>query len=242
MRYHRPKPLVDHHRRELLLALGSSMLAGQAPAQSLLNMAISNSPPACTVTPEQTEGPYFLDTRLHRADIRTELPEGSVKAGVPLTLRLRVQSVNDNNCVPVAGAVVDVWHCDADGVYSGVGAAGTTFLRGYQTTDSDGNVQFKTIYPGRYPGRTVHIHFKVRTEDKAGRHHEFTSQLYFEDAVTKRVHARMPYAGHRGPRVTNDRDGLFRNGGRQLMLALAQSEPGPSYAATFEIGLRLRLR
>ena len=116
----------------------------------------------------------------------------------------------------MAGALVEVWQCDAFGRYSGVrdlragfDSRGAKFLRGQQLSDADGAVRFVTIYPGWYPGRTVHIHFKVRTEPDAPFGREFTSQLYFHDRLTDRVHHRPPYA-QRGPRsVTNREDGLF---------------------------------
>ena len=137
-----------------------------------------------------------------------------------MRLTLRVSAVGGAGCNPLSGAIVDVWQCDAVGVYSGVNEPGSqstaakNFLRGYQITETDGSTQFTTIYPGWYPGRTVHIHFKVRASAKSGRGQELTSQLYFDDALTDRIHAQSPYAG-KGPRtVKNQRDGLFRNGGR----------------------------
>ena len=125
---------------------------------------------------------------------------------------------------------MDVWQCDALGIYSDVqdgrfNTIGQKFLRGYQFTDVRGEAQFVTLYPGWYSGRTVHIHFKIRTTPKARRSFEFTSQLYFDDELTDRVHAATPYAA-RGPRTARNRhDGIFRRGGDQLMLA-------PSAAST----------
>lgn len=197
--------------------------------------------PACVVRPEQTEGPYFVDTQLNRADIRSDPTDGTVRAGAPLALLFRVARVGDT-CAPLPGAVVDIWHCDADGVYSGVddnnfgSTVGQKFLRGYQVTDAGGAAAFMTIYPGWYRGRTVHIHFKIRTEDNGGTF-EFTSQLYFDDAFTDTVYTREPY-NQRGDRGTrNDNDGLFRNGGELLMLNVI--EDGEGYAAVFDIGLQM---
>jgi protocatechuate 3,4-dioxygenase beta subunit len=159
----------------------------------------------CVLTPAQTEGPFFFDTGLMRSDIR----DG--KSGVTLSLALRV--VDGESCAPVPGAVVEVWHADADGVYSAfdvaqgnsADAAGQTFLRGHQTTDSDGRVVFQTIYPGWYPGRAPHIHLKVLL---AGSTELLTTQLYFPEDVTDAVYARAPYAA-RGPRsTTNAMDGV----------------------------------
>ena len=237
MRRHHRTPFIDLRRRELLLALSGTFVAAQAPAQSLLSGGERRPLPNCTVTPEQTEGPYFIDTRLDRSDLRTDFSDKSAKPGVPLILQLRVHAVRNDTCTPLAGAIVDVWHCDAGGVYSGIETKNSSFLRGYQTTDNNGKVQFQTIYPGRYPGRTVHIHFKVRARNRTGIAHEFTSQLYFDDAVTARVHQHPAYAGQRGTAVSNTRDGLFRHGGPGLMLTLRQA--GDAYVATFDIGLRL---
>jgi protocatechuate 3,4-dioxygenase beta subunit len=136
-----------------------------------------------------------------------------------------------------------VWHCDAFGAYSGVGDGresdlrGRKFLRGYQITDTKGLADFRTIYPGWYEGRAVHIHFKIRSERAAGSQYEFTSQLYFDESITDQVHMSAPY-NSRGRRATrNNDDFLFRNGGKQLIPKLSKSAQG--YEATFEIGLRL---
>lgn len=210
------------------------MLAGRSSAQARSAGPTEGELPPCIVTPEQTEGPYFVDERLNRSDIRIDPADGAVKAGMPLILRLRVSSVNNAGCTPLGGAIVDIWHCDAAGVYSDVtdpsfNTVGKMFLRGYQVTDVNGGVRFTTIYPGWYPGRTVHIHFKVRLRVDSGQTYEFTSQLYFDDAITDRVHAHKPYAskGH----------GIFRDGGSQLMLSPV--EQGQGYAATFDVGLQV---
>jgi protocatechuate 3,4-dioxygenase beta subunit len=157
---------------------------------------------------------------------------------MPLALTLRVSAVGSTGCAPLAGATVDVWHCDAAGVYSDSGGntAGKKFLRGHQMTDANGAARFTTIYPGWYPGRAVHIHFKVRILAGPALGNEITSQLYFDEAVTDRVLARAPYSV-RGQRTRNSDDGLYRRGGSRLMLALA--EAGTSYAGEFHIGMKL---
>jgi len=181
--------------------------------------------PDCIVRPEQTEGPYFVDERLNRSDIRIDPSDGSIKNGVPLRLTLMVSRSNRNACTPVSGAMVDIWHCDALGIYSdvrdpGFNARGKKFLRGYQVTNAKGIVQFTTIYPGWYQGRTVHIHFKIRTSDASERIYDFTSQLYFDESITDQVHAQEPYASKEQRTVKNNRDGIFRDGGSQLILPL----------------------
>ncbi|KAM3097603.1 intradiol ring-cleavage dioxygenase [Phormidesmis sp. 146-12] len=232
-----------HHRvnrRSALLLMRSAataLLVGCLPRK--ISAASSQTTPGCVVRPQQTEGPYFVDEKLNRSDIRSDSKTGLVRAGVPLRLNLRVTQVNDQLCTPVKGAIVDIWHCDASGIYSDVAdprfdTKGQNFLRGYQTTDASGNVQFLTIYPGWYPGRTVHIHFKIRTASEQS--HEFTSQLYFDDAISDRVYAQEPYAKKGARSVRNDRDGIFQQGGTQLLLSLSPIDQG--YAATFELGLQ----
>ncbi len=152
----------------------------------------------------------------------------------------------DGACAPLAGAQVDIWQCDAVGRYSDANdrrnnTSGHTFLRGHQITDANGVVQFTTIYPGWYPGRAVHIHFKVRTAaTSSAAASEFTSQFYFDERLTDRVHARSPYSTHTGQRTRNESDGPFRDGGTQLVLPV--TERGQGYAASFTVGMRLGAR
>lgn len=202
----------------------------------------TTSLPKCIVSPEQTEGPYFVDEKLNRSDIRLDPADGIIKDGVPLQLTLRVSGVRNTSCTLVAGAIVDIWHCDALGVYSDVtdrsfDTVGKKFLRGYQVTDANGTVQFTTIYPGWYQGRTPHIHFKVRTAAASRQSYEFTSQLYFDDAVSDRIYKQMPYASIGQRNQTNEQDGIFQQGGNQLMLSVTETQQG--YAATFDIGLQM---
>ena len=218
-------------RREALALLGGvAVLAGGfAPRRGL-----AQTPPSCVVTPQQTEGPFFTDVRLNRSDIRSDPTDKSARDGVLLALALRVSTAGSGGCTPLAGAVVDVWHCDAAGAYSDSdrSTAGKQFLRGHQVTGADGAARFTTIYPGGYPGRAVHVHFKVRTASG----HEMTSQLYFDDAITDRVLARPPYVVS-GRRTRNSEDGLYRRGGSQLMLALTGR--GAGYAGEFHVGLKI---
>jgi len=236
-------------RRELVALFGSSAVAAMAHRVSGQGAAPQSGAipgagvPACVVQPQQTEGPYFVDEKLLRSDIRTDPSTGAVKAGAPLALTLKVSQVtSDGKCAPLARAQVDLWQCDAMGAYSDVkdklfDTSGQKFLRGHQITNAAGAVQFVTIYPGWYPGRAVHVHFKVRTspaETQAA--YEFTSQFYFDEQFTDRVHAREPYAAHTGQRTRNEKDGIFRDGGPQLTLAVAEAAKG--YAAAFDLAMR----
>lgn len=237
-------------RRELLAALGATGFVlltrcsrpDAARSEGSAALAVADSTfSGCVVRPQQTEGPYFVDELLNRADVRSDPTNGVVKPGALLALNFHVSRLDDSACTPMEGAVVDIWHCDHLGVYSdvvdpGFDTKGQKFLRGYQVTDADGVARFTTIYPGWYAGRTVHIHFKIRSEPTADPGFEFTSQLYFPDELTDRVHAQEPYAA-RGPRtVRNERDGIYRRDGSQLLLAVEPRDEG--YAGTFDIALQ----
>jgi protocatechuate 3,4-dioxygenase beta subunit len=236
------RPCMTRRAAVAVLTGGSLtlLMGGYATERSAAQSA--SVVPACVVRPQQIEGPYFVDERLQRSDIRSDPDNGAVQPGVPLQLGFMVTRISGNTCTPLPGAQVDVWQCNALGVYSdvtdpGFQTVGQKFLRGYQVTDSTGAAPFVTIYPGWYPGRTVHIHFKIRTTPTSPQRYAFTSQLYFDDALTDRVHTQAPYAS-KGPRkVRNKDDGIFRDGGEHLMLSL--SEHGEGYAATFGIGLQL---
>jgi protocatechuate 3,4-dioxygenase beta subunit len=228
-------------RRQALALIGASglvLLDGTMPVRA--QAPTSGPRPSCVARPQQTEGPFFVEEALNRSDIRSDPRSGEVQRGVPLRLTFKVSRISGADCNPLAGAQVDVWHCDATGRYSdvrGSSTGGQQFLRGYQVTDAAGSAQFLTIYPGWYGGRAVHVHFKIRTGPAAARSYAFTSQLYFDEALTERIYAFEPYASQRRRWMRNADDGLFRGGGRQLLLAPVQEREG--YAATFDIGLQV---
>jgi protocatechuate 3,4-dioxygenase beta subunit len=244
-----------YSRREMLEWMGSaaalallgwgwdrSLSEDQLSGLNLQSIADAAITPACVVRPEQTEGPYFVDERLNRSDIRSDPSDDSIRQGVPLRLKFQVSRVNGGSCAPLSGARVDVWQCDAVGVYSDVRDAnadtrGKKFLRGYQVTNTSGATEFVTIYPGWYPGRAVHIHFKIRSDSSSRRAFEFTSQLYFDESITDAVYKQAPYNA-KGRRATpNENDFGFRRGGKQLMPALIKD--GQGYATKFDIGLQM---
>jgi protocatechuate 3,4-dioxygenase beta subunit len=194
------------------------------------------------VKPALTEGPYFVDEQLYRSDIRFEPSDGSIKDGALLRLIFNVSDVSANTCAPLKGAQVDVWHCDAAGTYSGVSdpgfdTSGEKWLRGYQVTDDMGVAEFTTIYPGWYSGRTVHIHFKIRTDPDSDTGYEFTSQLFFDEELTDEVHAQEPYASKGYRDTLNADDNIFQGSEGLLTLEVVEDEDG--YIATFGIGLDL---
>jgi len=241
--------IVAGGRFSRLAAASGEVAAAMVPAAaaaSSANVSLAQSTVAtCVVKPELTEGPYFVDEGLNRSDIRVEPSDGSVKDGAPLELVFNVSQITGGACGSLAGAQVDVWHCDAQGVYSDVSdrsfpssSLGEKFLRGYQLTDESGEARFTTIYPGWYTGRAVHIHFKIRTTSTTGDPYEFTSQLFFDDALTDQVHAQAPYAS-KGQRDTrNARDGIYAGGGDQLLLNAVPVESG-GYTGTFALALDL---
>ncbi len=191
---------------------------------------------SCVVRPALTEGPYFVDEKLNRSDIRTDPTTGALRPGVPLILNFNVSAVSGSSCVPLPNAYVDVWHCDALGTYSDVsGARGQKFLRGYQVTDGGGTAQFTTVYPGWYSGRAVHIHFKIRMFSGAQKTYEFTSQFFFPDAINQQVYTQSPYSSKGNPDTPNGRDGIYNGGGAQLLLTPVKG--GDGYTATLDIAL-----
>ena len=237
------------NRREVLALLGGAgavVLAGRLPNLAFAQMPSEETVPGCVVRPEQTEGPFFVEERLERSDLRPESPTGDLKPGVLLALTFRVFGIGES-CAPLEGAVIDVWHCDAQGDYSGVSdrtqsfdtgvdTVEQTWLRGFQRTGADGIARFTTVYPGWYPGRAVHIHFKVRTGVTAD-DYEFTSQLYFDDALSDRVFENTAYVRNSFRDTLNANDFIFVGGGNSLLLEPTETAAG--YAANFDIGLDL---
>ncbi|MGH9248293.1 MAG: intradiol ring-cleavage dioxygenase [Acidimicrobiales bacterium] len=195
---------------------------------------------ACTLTRELTEGPYYFDVDSIRSDIREDRPG--------TTLRLGILVQDSETCDPIPNAVVDVWHCDAEGIYSGFesasegsgGPAGgnggggssdttddETYLRGAQVTNAVGIVEFVTIYPGWYRGRTVHIHCKVHLD----RTTLLTTQLFFDDTLTAEVYATEPYSDD-GRDIDNASDSIFED-----TLVLTVSPAGDGYLGLITFGV-----
>jgi len=232
----------QHHRDKYHRQSPPTSAATTATASATTSVVATATTAAtgCVVRPELTVGPYFVDEKLARADIRSAPTTGVVRDGALLDLTFNVSRLDTGGCVALAGATIDLWQCDALGVYSAVAALGTsgqTFLRGYQTTDSGGAARFTTIVPAWYRGRAVHIHCKIRTLTAAGQTYEFTSQRFFTDDFADRVFAQAPYASHGTRDTRNSTDAIYRNGGDQLLLLPVATTQG--YAATFGLGLDL---
>jgi protocatechuate 3,4-dioxygenase beta subunit len=182
---------------------------------------------SCILTPEQTEGPYYLAAE----KLRRNITDGH--AGAQMQLRTFV--VDATTCRPIKSAAVDVWHADAAGVYSGfgTGASSRTFMRGVQRTNTKGLAEFRTVYPGWYQGRTVHIHVKVHV----GGNVVHTGQLYFSDTLTDAVYRRAPYSSRPNRTTRNADDMIFRSGGSRSMLKVKRRSSG-LYVATITMGIR----
>jgi protocatechuate 3,4-dioxygenase beta subunit len=218
-------------RRTTLAKLGGVVLAA-AGGRALLadgaqggNRAVETGAVSCVLTPELTEGPYYIDGEKLRRDIREGHP------GMLLALHLTV--LNASTCKPIKGAVVDIWHADAAGNYSAFGSdtSSRTFLRGIQKTDKNGLALFTTIYPGWYHGRAVHIHVKVHVGGSV----VHTGQLFFADALTQAVYKAKPYASRGNPDTPNTSDSIFVNGGKRGLLGLKRS--GSGFVGTIAMGV-----
>jgi protocatechuate 3,4-dioxygenase beta subunit len=208
--------------------------------------------PDCTLAPELTEGPYYLDLEMVRGDITEGYP------GVPLVLRATV--VDSTRCAPIPNAALDIWHCNAIGEYSGFTAQGPggggggggrppggghtpptdnlTFLRGVQLTDQQGAVQFHTLYPGWYVGRAIHIHAKVHIGGTVsgttytGGHVAHTGQFFFAEEVSQQIARVSPYTTNPVTRVPLDQDGIYQHGGSAGLVKLAPlGGSGSSYTS-----------
>jgi protocatechuate 3,4-dioxygenase beta subunit len=190
----------------------------------------------CVLIPEETAGPYPLDLSDEEVFVRTDITEG--RSGVPLALTLTLVDASAD-CAPIANARVDLWHCDADGVYSGYSQPGSdttgeTFCRGIQVSDSNGQVTFQTIYPGWYQGRITHIHFQIFLDNGLAA----TSQIAFPPEITDAVYAVDPYAA-KGPNtsVASFADDNVFSDGTQYQLATVAGDAGSGYAATLLVGI-----
>ena len=208
------------------LAGGGGWRASSAEARRDGPAGVASGEVTCVLTPELTEGPYFIAGEQNRRNITDGRP------GAPLRLRLSV--VDASTCRPLKGAAVDIWHADASGIYSGFGqgAGNRTFMRGVQKTDAAGVATFDTVYPGWYQGRTVHIHVKVHV----GGNVVHTGQLFFQDTMTDAVYRRSPYSKRPNREKRNANDSIFVNGGSKSLLSVASNGSG-GYTGRITMGV-----
>jgi protocatechuate 3,4-dioxygenase beta subunit len=213
-------------RRDSLIRLGGFAVTALG-VRGLDAPAAEATGVSCILTPEQTEGPYYIAGEKLRRNITDGHP------GAPLVLRTFV--VAATTCRPIRSAAVDIWHADAAGVYSGfgTGASNRTFMRGIQRSNAKGLAQFRTVYPGWYQGRTVHIHVKVHVSGNV----VHTGQLYFPDSMTDAVYRRAPYSSRPSRDVRNGSDSIYLSGGKRSTLSVKKNSAGV-YVATIMMGVR----
>ena len=223
-------------RKPTTTGAGASPTAGSSPSPA---GSSGGTNPDCVLTPELTEGPYYIDLDPVRSDIREDRP-GAVT-------RLAITVVDAATCNPVKDAAVDIWHADAGGEYSGFGSAGgggpggggagsptndKRFLRGTQITDANGVATFTTVYPGWYPGRAVHIHVKVHN----GGRDVHTGQLFFTDGFTDAVYRKAPYSARPTPDIRNTQDGIFAQSQGSGLVNIVAS--GDGYDGSITLGVK----
>jgi len=219
-------------RRQALRVLGAAGAASLAALGSR-GRALAAT---CAAAADKTEGPFFVDEMLRRSDIRVDPSDGSTQEGVPLGLTINVLR-SDAECAPASGVQIDLWHANAAGLYSDEASNGTSgrkYLRGHQVSDAAGTVAFTTVYPGWYPGRTVHVHLKARVFSGSEATYEFTTQLFFDDAVSAEVFAQPPYASRGAQDTTNAQDAIY---GGTTALLVPLTAVGGGYTGTFDLGL-----
>jgi protocatechuate 3,4-dioxygenase beta subunit len=204
-----------------LSGCGSSSTSASSASGSTSGTT-SGTTASCVLTPELTVGPYFVDEKLNRSDLTTNTTDTNVLNATPLTLTMTIMEYASSGCSALVGAQVDIWHADAAGIYSDESVentTGQTFLRGYQITDSNGAVTFKTVVPGWYSGRTIHIHVMIRTLS-------VTTQLFFDQTLLNALTTTVsPYSSRGVPDTTNAQDGIYSSA-TQLTLTNATSGGG----------------
>lgn len=254
---------------------GAPITGGTAPGASAAGAAASGSAGAgamtaagstdlsslaCILTPDMTEGPFFIEEKLNRGDLVKGETSETITMATPLALTIGVYKVNGMMCTPMPGLQVDIWHADAHGIYSDVASGfvqsmdtkGKQFLRGYQVTNESGLVDFATIYPGWYMSRTIHIHFKIRMPMGGNAAYDFTSQMFFDEKISKEVLGTGSYKNAPGTRsVFNEDDHIFNgtamNGqkppsgqkapGEDIMVAL--NKTGTGFTGLLKVGLKM---
>ncbi len=233
-------------RRNALKRLGALGIAGmaapaaQSHAAELLSQkqtgSWDSSRRGCWLTPSETEGPYYFNANLIREDIRTDVDTGEFHDGIPLRMHI---TVIGEDCTPLPNLLVDVWHADKDGVYSGYvqpggNTVGEDFMRGIQITDGSGQCTFLTSYPGWYPGRATHIHFKIRIDTTT----YVTSQWAFLDEVNDLIYETPLYSDRGSNPTTNGQDGIFGSDEPQYqVMDVVYNEDTGEYDGFYTIGV-----
>ncbi|MCB9474303.1 MAG: T9SS type A sorting domain-containing protein [Candidatus Delongbacteria bacterium] len=226
------------NRRQFFKGLGVAGVSSLLPLpvmRTVLAKSGGRETDTCWLTPQETAGPFYFNANLIREDIRTDVDTGVYHDGLPLRMNI---SVVDEDCTPIPDVIVDVWHADKDGLYSGYvqqggSTVGQDFMRGIQLTDSAGNCSFITSYPGWYPGRANHVHFKVRLDSTT----YVTSQFAFPDAVNDEVHVTPLYAARGVNPTTNSLDSIFQSPEPEHELMDVVSDGDGGYTGSYTIGI-----
>ena len=231
------------NRRKLLKSFGIIGVGTLLPFNKVIGKISPLSkkglatPAGCWLTPETTTGPFYFNTNLFRQDIRYDFDTGTFYDGIQLNMTF---TIIDVNCNPISNTLVDIWHCDKDGRYSGypnqpggVNTTGLDFLRGIQLTNSNGQCSFTTSYPGWYPGRATHIHFKVRLDATTF----VTSQFAFPESVNAAVYSTPLYIGRGSNPTSNEEDNIFGSAKPEFLMMEAISNTQGGYDGTYTIGI-----
>src|SRR3954471_22301305 len=240
--------LTRHQTLGIAGAAGTAVVLGGGAGKVISNLAedpdevtAATAARACKLTPEVTEGPFYV--ALDR--IRRDIAEG--RPGVPLTLKVRVVDVK--KCRPIHSAAVDIWHCDAGGLYSDEasnGTAGQTYLRGVQLTNKKGFATFETIYPGHYTGRATHIHLKVHIGGRAkggtlrGGDVSHTGQLFFAESANSSVYSLAPYSSDTAQRTLNSSDSIYSQAGGSRAEVSLKGSAASGFVGRIVVGIRPR--
>jgi len=222
-------------RKDFLRGLGLAGVGSMLPFAGVLKAATTDSKPTgtCVLIPTETTGPFPLDLTANTTYFRQDIRE--TKTGVQLNLKIKITGVN--NCLPMTNLRVNIWHCDKDGLYSGydtstnAGQAGLTYLRGYQMTDANGEVDFVTIFPGWYSGRICHIHFQVYVSSG----YAAISQMSFDVNTKNAIYAANSTLYTKGADpMTFAADNIFSDGYAYQMATLTPNSTTGSYDAYIE--------
>ena len=217
-------------------AVWSRLTAFASPEEA---RAAAGTSMACVLSPAKTEGPYFVDEKLNRADIRIDPSDNSVQAGVPLQLTIRGvrrrPRLRSGRRARRSTSGTRTRRAPTR-TSSSNGTVGKKYLRGFQTSDADGAVRFTTVYPGWYQGRTIHIHFKVRLFDGSSETYEFTSQIFFDESTNNTVMSLPAYNRGRTRDTLNANDNVYGSDGARLLTS-ASGSAAAGYSAIFDVGL-----
>jgi protocatechuate 3,4-dioxygenase beta subunit len=217
-------------RKEFLQGIGVAGLSAIIPSNTQkVAQRVAAFPPDCILTPSETAGPFPLDLTTNAFYFRQDVRED--RLGVEHRVKMLV--VGADNCLPMPNVRVNIWHCDKDGNYSGYGnQTGTTYCRGYQITDANGEVEFVTVFPGWYNGRICHIHFQVFVSSIYSAVSQFTYPLAEKNAI----YAAFPalYTKGADPK-TFTTDGIFADGYEYQLANLEANAAGDVYSSFFTV-------